>query len=190
MPELKALEVGPSGLEIAYERFGVPAAPPVLLIMGAGAQMINWPAGFCLELVDRGMQVIRFDNRDAGRSTLFSDGPVPDFTAAMAGDFSTASYTLSDMAADTVGLLDALGLGSAHLVGASVRHQRQPGHRGCHSRRRAGDLRRHGAQHPTGAVARPGDPYRRSGQSRLGSYVRLNQWIGGTSRTNTKTMAP
>ncbi|GAA0593667.1 alpha/beta hydrolase [Kutzneria viridogrisea] len=120
MPELKALNVGPSGIEIAYERFGDPGAPPVLLIMGGGAQMINWPEGFCQELVDRGMQVIRFDNRDAGRSTHFSDAPVPDFTAAFAGDLSTASYTLSDMAADSVGLLEMLGIDSAHLVGASL----------------------------------------------------------------------
>jgi pimeloyl-ACP methyl ester carboxylesterase len=120
MPELKALNVGPSGIEIAYERLGDPAAPPVLLIMGGGAQLINWPEGFCQELVDRGVQVIRFDNRDAGRSTQFSDAPVPDFAAALAGDFSTASYTLSDLAADTVGLLDVLGFGSVHLVGASM----------------------------------------------------------------------
>jgi pimeloyl-ACP methyl ester carboxylesterase len=120
MPELKALNVGPSGIEIAYERFGDPDAPPVLLIMGGGAQMINWPEGFCQELVDRGLQVIRFDNRDAGRSTHFSDAPVPDFTAALAGDVSTASYTLSDMAADAVGLLDVLGFDSVHVVGASL----------------------------------------------------------------------
>ncbi|MCH6163272.1 alpha/beta fold hydrolase [Streptomyces marispadix] len=120
MPEMKALNVGPSGIEIAYERFGELDTPPVLLIMGAGAQMINWPDGFCQELVARGMQVIRFDNRDAGRSTHFSEAPVPDFTAAMAGDVSTASYTLSDMAGDAIGLLDVLGLGSVHVVGASM----------------------------------------------------------------------
>jgi pimeloyl-ACP methyl ester carboxylesterase len=120
MPELKALNVGPSGVEIAYERFGDPDAPPVLLIMGGGAQMINWPEGFCRQLVDRGTQVIRFDNRDTGRSTHFSDAPVPDFAAALVGDLSTASYTLSDMAADAVGLLDVLGFDSAHLVGASM----------------------------------------------------------------------
>lgn len=64
--------------------------------------------------------MIRFDNRDAGRSTHFSDAPVPNLQAAMAGDFSSASYTLSDMAADIVGFLDILGLDSAHLVGASL----------------------------------------------------------------------
>ncbi len=120
MPELTAHNVGPSGIDIAYERFGDPGAPPVLLIMGAGAQLINWPEGFCRELVDRGLHVIRFDTRDAGRSTHFPDAPVPDFPAALAGDFSSASYTLSDLAADTVGLLDALGLTGAHLVGSSM----------------------------------------------------------------------
>jgi pimeloyl-ACP methyl ester carboxylesterase len=88
--------------------------------MGGGAQMINWPEGFCAELVDRGIQVIRFDNRDTGRSSHFSDAPVPDLPAAMTGDVSSASYTLSDMAADAVGLLDVLGLDSAHLVGLSL----------------------------------------------------------------------
>ncbi|MFD9073509.1 alpha/beta fold hydrolase [Streptomyces lasiicapitis] len=120
MAELKARHVGPSGIEIAYERFGAPDAPPVLLIMGAGAQMINWPEGFCEALVGHGLHVIRFDTRDSGRSTHFPDAPVPDFAAALAGDLSTASYTLSDMAADTVGLLDALGLTDVHLVGSSM----------------------------------------------------------------------
>lgn len=120
MPELKARNVGPSGIEIAYERFGDPGASPVLLIMGAGAQMINWPEEFCQTLVGRGPHVIRFDNRDSGRSTHFSGAPLPDFAAVLAGDLSTASYTLSDLAADTVGLLDALGLTGVHLVGSSM----------------------------------------------------------------------
>ena len=120
MGEEKATNVGPSGIAVAYERFGDPGAPPVLLMMGGGAQMINWPEGFCAELVSRGVQVIRFDNRGAGRSSHFPGAPVPDLQAALAGDFSSASYTLSDMAADTVGLLDVLGFGSAHIVGASL----------------------------------------------------------------------
>jgi len=118
--EEKALNVGPSGIEMAYERFGDPAAPPVLLMMGGGAQMISWPEGFCAELVRRGVQAVRFDNRDAGRSSHFAGAPPPDLQAALAGDFSSASYTLSDMAADTVGLLDVLGFGGAHVVGASL----------------------------------------------------------------------
>jgi len=116
----KALRVGPSEIEMAYEEFGDADTPPVLLIMGAGAQMLNWHEGFCAELVARGLRPIRFDNRDAGLSSHFPDAPVPDFNAALAGDMSSASYNLSDMAADTVGLLDALGLESAHLVGASM----------------------------------------------------------------------
>ncbi|MFI6604699.1 alpha/beta fold hydrolase [Nonomuraea sp. NPDC050536] len=120
MGEEMARNVGPAGIEVAYERFGDPGAPPVLLIMGGGGQMINWPDGFCAELVDRGLHVIRFDNRDAGRSSHFTDAPVPDIQAAMTGDVSSASYTLSDMAADAVGLLEVLGLDGAHLVGLSL----------------------------------------------------------------------
>src|SRR5215217_3851352 len=120
MTEEVAHNVGPARIDIAYERFGDPAAPPVLLIMGGGAQMINWPEGFCAELVDRGLHVIRFDSRDAGRSTHFTDAAVPDVQGALAGDLSSVSYTLSDMAADAVGLLDVLGLDSAHIVGASL----------------------------------------------------------------------
>ncbi|MFB8275730.1 alpha/beta fold hydrolase [Nocardia colli] len=120
MAEETVRNVGPSGIEIAYERFGDATLPPVLLIMGGGAQMINWPDGFCAELVDRGLHVVRFDSRDTGHSTHMADAPVVDMPAAMAGDLSTASYNLSDMAADTVGLLDALGFGSAHLVGLSM----------------------------------------------------------------------
>jgi pimeloyl-ACP methyl ester carboxylesterase len=88
--------------------------------MGIGGQMLQWPEGFCAELVAQGLHVIRFDNRDVGLSTHFPDAPKPDLAAALAGDVSSASYTLSDMAADAVGLLDALGLDSAHLVGASM----------------------------------------------------------------------
>jgi pimeloyl-ACP methyl ester carboxylesterase len=92
----------------------------VLLIMGLAAQSIHWPDEFCHVLVGRGLQVIRFDNRDAGLSTHLTDTPPPDLRAALAGDFSSVSYTLLDMAADTVGLLDALGLKQAHVVGASM----------------------------------------------------------------------
>jgi pimeloyl-ACP methyl ester carboxylesterase len=120
MKEEKVRNVDPSRIEIVYERFGDPAAPPVFLIMGGGAQMISWPEGFCEELVTRGLHPIRFDNRDTGLSTHFSQAPVPDLKAALARDYSSVSYTLSDMAADTVGLMDALGFRSVHLVGASM----------------------------------------------------------------------
>ena len=88
--------------------------------MGLGTQMLGWPDGFCGALADRGMQVIRFDNRDIGLSTHVTGAPAPDVGAALTGDPSSASYQLSDMAGDTVGLLDALELPSAHVVGASM----------------------------------------------------------------------
>jgi pimeloyl-ACP methyl ester carboxylesterase len=88
--------------------------------MGLAAQMINWPEGFCAELVAHGVQVIWFDNRDVGLSSHFSESPAPDLAAALSGDTSSASYTLSDMAADAVGLLDALGLDSAYIAGTST----------------------------------------------------------------------
>jgi pimeloyl-ACP methyl ester carboxylesterase len=113
-----ASNVGPSRIDIAYERLGEPSAPPVVLVMGLGAQLIAWPDGFCDELVRRGVQLVRFDNRDAGESTHFTGAP--DFAAALAGDYASAAYTLSDMAADAVGLLDALAIDSAHVVGASM----------------------------------------------------------------------
>jgi pimeloyl-ACP methyl ester carboxylesterase len=115
-----ARNVGPAGIDLAFERIGHPLDPTVLLMMGGGAQLISWPDGFCAQLAGRGLQVVRFDNRDAGRSTHLRDAPAPDLPAALAGDLSSVSYTLSDMAADTVGLLDALGFADAHLVGASL----------------------------------------------------------------------
>jgi pimeloyl-ACP methyl ester carboxylesterase len=120
MGEQKALNVGPPGIAVAYERFGDLQAPPVLLIQGIASQLIHWHEDFCAELAGQGLQVIRFDNRDVGLSSHFPDAPVPDMAAAAAGDYSSVSYTLSDMAADTVGLLDALGLDSAHIVGISL----------------------------------------------------------------------
>jgi pimeloyl-ACP methyl ester carboxylesterase len=118
--EQRATDVGPSHIEITYQRRGNPGDPPVLLIMGVAAQMIHWPDGFLDALLQRGLQIIRFDNRDSGRSTHFNDAVAPNLPAALGGDLSSASYTLSDMAADSVGLLDALGLDAAHVVGASL----------------------------------------------------------------------
>jgi pimeloyl-ACP methyl ester carboxylesterase len=94
--------------------------PPVLLIMGLGGQMIAWHEGFCAELTERGLRVIRFDNRDVGLSTHFTAAATPDLAAGLAGDFSSATYSLSEMAGDVVGLLDALHIDSAHVVGASM----------------------------------------------------------------------
>jgi pimeloyl-ACP methyl ester carboxylesterase len=120
LTEQIATDVGPAGLDIAYQLHGDPNDPPVLLIMGLAAQLVHWPEGFVDALVGHALQVIRFDNRDAGRSTHIHDAPRPDLRAALAGDLSSASYTFSDMAADAVGLLDALGIGAAHVVGASL----------------------------------------------------------------------
>ncbi len=118
--DAKASKVGPAGIDIAYQRSGPPDGPVVLLIMGLAGQSIHWPDAFCNALACRGLQVIRFDNRDAGLSTHMTDAPPPNLPAALAGDLSSVSYTLSDMAADTVGLLDALGFEKAHVVGASM----------------------------------------------------------------------
>jgi pimeloyl-ACP methyl ester carboxylesterase len=120
MNELKANNIGPDNIEIVYQRLGRVEDPPLLLIMGGGAQMIAWPEGLCNELVNHGLQVIRYDNRDTGLSTHFTNAPLPDLKAAMSGDYSSVSYTLSDMAADAVGLIESLGLESVHLVGASM----------------------------------------------------------------------
>ena len=114
------VKIESTGIEIVFERVGDPASIPVFLIMGGGAQLINWPDGFCAELVKHNLYLIRFDNRDVGRSTHFSNAPVPDFAAVMKGDYSTVSYTLSDMALDTIGLMDELGFESVHIVGASM----------------------------------------------------------------------
>lgn len=116
----KIFKVGPDRIDIAYQRLGSPDAPPVLLIMGLAAQSIHWPDAFCQALVDLGLQVIRFDNRDSGLSTHLTDAPPPNLPASLGGDLSSVSYTLSDMAADAIGLLDALGFENAHLVGASM----------------------------------------------------------------------
>src|SRR5437763_2146666 len=109
-----------NGLTIAYETLGDPAEPPLVLVAGLGRQLIGWPDGFLRALVERGHHVVRFDNRDVGESTHLSDGPQPDLHACLAGDASSAPYSLSDMAADTAGLLAALGIESAHLAGVSL----------------------------------------------------------------------
>jgi pimeloyl-ACP methyl ester carboxylesterase len=114
MPRARA-----NGIDIEYEAFGDPGAPPLLLVMGLGAQMITWDDEFCEQLAARGFHVIRFDNRDVGLSTKMEEAGVPDVMSAFAGNARPA-YTLDDMADDAVGLLDALGIGAAHVVGASM----------------------------------------------------------------------
>lgn len=120
MNEQIAHDVGPAHLDIAYEELGDRAHPTLLLIMGLATQLVHWPDGFLDALLRRKLHLVRFDNRDAGRSTHMRDAPPANLPAALAGDLSSASYNLSDMAADAVGLLDALGIEAAHLVGASM----------------------------------------------------------------------
>ena len=107
------------GVELCYETFGDRSDQPVLLIMGLGVQMLGWDAELCELLAGRGFRVVRFDNRDVGRSTMIEGGRRPDLMAAAMGDASSASYTLDEMADDCSGLLDHLGVEAVHVVGAS-----------------------------------------------------------------------
>jgi pimeloyl-ACP methyl ester carboxylesterase len=112
-----------NGIELAYETFGDPADPTMLLIMGLGAQRVMWDDGVCALLVARGLHVVRFDNRDVGQSTWIDTPGLDVGTTVMeilGGDTSNVPYLLSDMAADSVGLLDHLGVDSAHIMGASM----------------------------------------------------------------------
>jgi pimeloyl-ACP methyl ester carboxylesterase len=117
----------PAGITLEYETFGAPADPPLLAVMGFGTQLIGWPRGFLQTLADGGRYVIAYDNRDTGLSEQFADRPAPVneiMAATTRRDFSTARqlapYTLSDMAADGLGLLSALGIERAHVLGASM----------------------------------------------------------------------
>lgn len=110
-----------NGITIEYEEQG--AGEPLLMIMGLGAQLIDWPQNFVDMVSAKGFRVIRMDNRDAGLSTEFSAPSLslPQMAmAALVGRKPRTEYTLSDMAADAAGLLDALGIDSAHVVGASM----------------------------------------------------------------------
>lgn len=112
-----------NGIELCYEDFGDPDDPTLLMIMGLGAQMVVWDEELCRGFVDRGFHVVRFDNRDVGGSTWL-DGhevdPAAAMMAALGDGHYPAPYLLADMAADAVGLLDALGVDAAHLLGCSM----------------------------------------------------------------------
>ena len=107
-------------IRLCYETFGERGNTPMLLIMGLGTQMLAWHEDFCRELAGRGFFVIRYDNRDVGRSTHFEDVPPPRPSELLRRRIRRPAYTLGDMADDAAGLLEALGLASAHVVGASM----------------------------------------------------------------------
>jgi pimeloyl-ACP methyl ester carboxylesterase len=114
MPRLKA-----NGIEIEYETFGDPKSVPLLLVGGLGSQLLSWDEEFCEQLRDRGFFVIRYDNRDVGLSTKFEAAGEPDLLAAFGGNADPA-YHLDDLADDAVGVLNALGIDAAHVVGVSM----------------------------------------------------------------------
>ncbi|MEH6549920.1 MAG: alpha/beta hydrolase [Pseudomonadales bacterium] len=113
-----------NGLQIAYDEFGQADHPAIILIMGLGTQMIAWPEEFCMGLVDQGFRVIRFDNRDIGLSEKLENSKTPGLLKLLLLSRlnlkSKVPYRLLDMAHDTVGLMDALDIGAAHVVGASM----------------------------------------------------------------------
>ena len=119
MPTVQA-----NGLTLEYESFGDPANPPIVLVMGLGMQMIMWPEELCRMLVDKGFRVIRFDNRDVGLSSSLDHLGMPRLGLETLKFFLRlpvkSGYVVDDMARDTVGLLDALGIARAHLVGVSM----------------------------------------------------------------------
>jgi pimeloyl-ACP methyl ester carboxylesterase len=109
-----------NGIELCYQEMGDADGEPLLLVMGLATQMLAWDEGLCGLLVERGFRVIRFDNRDIGRSTKIRSAGVPRRVDMMVGRRASAPYLLSDMAADTTGLMDHLGIDSAHVAGASM----------------------------------------------------------------------
>jgi pimeloyl-ACP methyl ester carboxylesterase len=107
-------------IDICFETFGRPGDPAMLLVMGLGTQMIAWPEEFCRRLTELGFFVIRYDNRDVGRSTHMRGYRPPTVRQLLLRDKRAARYTLADMAADGIGLLDRLEIERAHIVGASM----------------------------------------------------------------------
>ncbi len=107
-------------VELCYEPFGDPGRPTVLLVMGLGTQMIGWHADFCTQLAEHGFHVIRYDNRDVGRSTHLSDRPTPTPRQIVTRRIRRPPYLLADMADDGIGLLTELEIDRAHIVGASM----------------------------------------------------------------------
>jgi pimeloyl-ACP methyl ester carboxylesterase len=114
----KTAKVG--DVELVYDTFGDPSSPPMLLIMGLGAQMIRWDDAFCKAIASQGRWVIRFDNRDVGLSTKFDEAGIPNVMSLIQGQKTDVPYKLKDMADDAVGLLDKLGIEAADVVGVSM----------------------------------------------------------------------
>ncbi len=119
MPRVQA-----NGIDIEYESIGREGDPAILLIMGFSGPLTFWPDSLCEGLTKKGLRVVRFDNRDIGRSTHLTELGAPDLSAMMAkrtaGGYPAAPYSLDDMAADAAGLMTALGIDRAHVVGASM----------------------------------------------------------------------
>jgi pimeloyl-ACP methyl ester carboxylesterase len=114
MPRIAA-----NGIEVEYDTAGSPGDPALLLVTGLSAQLIEWPEDFVRQIAEHGFRVIRFDNRDAGKSSWLDELPVPGIAALLAGT-SAAPYSLGDMGDDAAALLDALGIPAAHVVGVSM----------------------------------------------------------------------
>ena len=111
--------VAANGIELAYETFGDRGDPPVVLVMGLGTQMIAWPDALCEQIAAGGRYVVRYDNRDVGLSTHLHGKRAPDVKDILLRR-KRPVYRVDDMADDLIGLLDALGLDKAHVVGASM----------------------------------------------------------------------
>ena len=115
MPSARA-----NGIEIEYETYGDRGGRPLLLLRGLSTQLIHWDTGLCRALADRGHYLVIFDNRDVGKTTWFDEAGMPDIAALVAGQSIPLAYGLDDMADDTIGLMDALELESAHVAGISM----------------------------------------------------------------------
>ena len=121
----EATAVKVNGIETVYDTFGDPSSPPMLLINGLSGQMISWDEEFCAHLAMRGFWVIRFDNRDVGLATKFDEAGVPPLLSMIRANLQDkpspeTPYTFRDMAADAIGLLDALKIKFAHVLGISM----------------------------------------------------------------------
>jgi pimeloyl-ACP methyl ester carboxylesterase len=113
-----------NSIRLAYEQFGQAEHPAIILVMGLGTQLIGWPVAMCEGLADKGFRVIRFDNRDSGLSEKMENAHIPQAASLMLRSRlrlpMDVPYTLTDMARDCIGLMDALAIERAHLVGASM----------------------------------------------------------------------